>query len=245
MSLKRRGSELDHEAKKMKPDDSHGDDEVSSSSLQTTTPLLHQSVTNLADLPQTARTQFDYLLQALSDISPETLYEVNILDHINAINSDGDSPPEFTYEPPEIEIMVGHKHGSDSTHGCEDPACDKYFAKAKAMPYADGSRYFTVEVVQLRHLKGGQYWLPCREWKYSRSTFEVKPWKEKYLRQIQTLVGKAVVSHNREVLAWWVRKITHAETPLEPFKGREEARGKFLSGLVVWTGPSRDAWYFH
>ncbi|KLO78866.1 Uncharacterized protein LW93_4187 [Fusarium fujikuroi] len=118
MSLKRRGSELDHEAKMMKPDDSHDDDEVSSSSLQTTTPLPHQPVTDLADLPQTAHEQVNYLLQSLSDISPETLYKVNIFDQINAINSDGDSPPEFTFKPPEIEIMVGHKHGTFSHCSC-------------------------------------------------------------------------------------------------------------------------------
>ncbi|CZR49086.1 uncharacterized protein FPRO_12523 [Fusarium proliferatum ET1] len=145
MSLKRRGSELDREAKKMKSDNRNGDDAVSFRSwVQDTQASPRQAVTDLADLPQTAREQVNYLLQALSDIPPETLYKVNIFDQINAINSDGDSPPGFTFKPPEIEIMVGHKHGGDSTHDCEDPACDKYFAKAKAIPYADGYRYFSV-----------------------------------------------------------------------------------------------------
>ncbi|KAF5711581.1 hypothetical protein FGLOB1_4940 [Fusarium globosum] len=245
MSLKRRGSELDREAKKMKSDDRNGDDEVTFSSwVQATQASPHQTVTDLADLPQTVREQVNYLLQALSDISPETPYKVNIFDQINAINSHCDSPPELTFKPPEIEIMVGHKHRGDSTHDCEDPACDKYFAKAKAIPYADGYRYFSVEVVELRNYTGGRYWLPCTEWEHGRSTFEEKPWKENYLRQIRSLVGKVAVSHNRKVLGWWVRKITHAETPFEPFRGREQAREEFLSGYVSWTGASRNAWYF-
>ncbi|CVL06897.1 uncharacterized protein FMAN_11990 [Fusarium mangiferae] len=114
MSLKRRGSELDHEAKKMKSDDSHGDDEVSpSSGVQTTPTLPHQPVAVFADLSQTAREQVNYLLQALSDISPKTLYEVNILDQINAVNSDGHhSPPRLTYKPPDMRITIGY-----DTHG--------------------------------------------------------------------------------------------------------------------------------
>lgn len=103
----------------MKSDDRNGDDEVSSSSwVQATQASPHQTVTDLAELPQTAREQVNCLLQALSDISPETLYKVNIFDQINAIKSDGDSPPEFTFKPPEIEIMVGHKHGTFSHCSC-------------------------------------------------------------------------------------------------------------------------------
>ncbi|KAI1015317.1 hypothetical protein LB504_010946 [Fusarium proliferatum] len=158
MSLKRRGSELDHEAKKMKSDDSHGDDEVSpSSGVQTTPTLPHQPVAVFADLSQTAREQVNYLLQALSDVSPETLYEVNILDQINAINSDGHrSPPRFTYKPPDMEITIGYvKH----THDCNEKGCDRIMAAVNAVPYAVG--YFTVEVGNPKRHPDEKLVLPC------------------------------------------------------------------------------------
>ncbi|KAG5756110.1 hypothetical protein H9Q70_001312 [Fusarium xylarioides] len=116
MGMKRRGSDLDHEAKKMKSDNSNTDDEISpSNEVQTTQDLPPRAVTDLHTLTQTVREQFNFLLQALSDVSPETLYEVNILDQINAIKSDGRQPPNFTYKPPPLEILVGHEHSTFST----------------------------------------------------------------------------------------------------------------------------------
>ncbi|KAF5556871.1 hypothetical protein FMEXI_924 [Fusarium mexicanum] len=116
MNLKRRGSELDYEAKKMKFDDSNDNDGVSSTSSVPTSPALtRQPVTDLDDLPLTAREKINYLLQALGDVSPETLYQVNIMDQINAINSDGHWPPSFMYKPPSLDIIVGHHHGTFPT----------------------------------------------------------------------------------------------------------------------------------
>jgi hypothetical protein len=113
MGTKRRASELDHEAKKMKSDDSNGHDKVSPRDWVQTTPrtrkvLPRQPITDLDDLPEAARQQFDYLLQAIGDASPEILYQVNLVDQINAINSDGPLPPSFKYAPPPMNIIVGH-----------------------------------------------------------------------------------------------------------------------------------------
>ncbi|KAF5686356.1 hypothetical protein FCIRC_2912 [Fusarium circinatum] len=163
MNSKRRGPEMGHEAKKMKSDDSNDSDGVSStSSVQTTPALPCQPVTDLDDLPQAAREKINYLLQALGDVSPETLYQVNIMDQINAINCDGPSPPRFKYKPPPIDIMVGYElsifptfpiyklsmlislSASNDADDCVFIGCDRIIAKVILLPYADG--YFTVEI---------------------------------------------------------------------------------------------------
>jgi hypothetical protein len=84
---------------------------------------------------------------------------------------------------------------------------------------------------------------PCGEdWE---SKYEETSWKDDYLLRVKRLSRNAVVSHNRNVLGWAMREIAHAETPLARFNGIEKARGQFLSGNVLWTTESRDAWGFH
>ncbi|KAF5694842.1 hypothetical protein FDENT_971 [Fusarium denticulatum] len=242
MGMKRRGSELDHEAKKFKSDDGIGNDEVSSSnSVQTTPVLSRQPITDLNDLSQIARRQIRYLLQALRDVSPQSLSEVDILGQINAINSDS-RRPIFTYKPPDTVMIIGHSPREiDVGHNCEKIGGGRLVSTISAVPYANGG-YFTVEIDHPQ-LYMGNLAIPCREdWE---SKFEETPWKDEYLLQVQSLAREAVIAHNREVLCWWLRKIAHAETPLRHFSGREMARGEFLTGDVVWTTASRDTWGFH
>ncbi|KAF5704130.1 hypothetical protein FMUND_12672 [Fusarium mundagurra] len=262
MGMKRRGSELDHEAKKIKSDDSIGNDKVSSSNRVQTTPASpHQPVAGLGALPQTAREQIAFLLQALSDVSPESLSGVSILDQINTVNSDGRWPPNFKYKPPYIDIMIGYEHGTFSTvliselnmlislpggdiaHDCEKSGCNRIFATVAPQAYATG--FFRVNILRLASYTAAKNLaFPYLVAKHPGLTFQKKPWKEAYRLKVQSLARKAVVSHNRQVLSWWMRKIAHAETPFAQFNGREEARGQFLSGDVEWTTACRDAWRY-
>ncbi|KAF5591508.1 uncharacterized protein FSUBG_10434 [Fusarium subglutinans] len=252
MSLKRQGSDLDHGAKKMKSNDSNDNDGVSSTSSMPTSPALpRQPVTDLDDLPHTAREKINYVLQALGDVSPETLYQVNIMDQINAINCDGTSPPHFKYKTPPIDMMVGYEHstfpnvliyrlnklttspGRTDAHDCAFIGCDRIVARVTTLRYADG--YFTVEI-KSRGRHTPKLTLPYGT-KDDRRIFKEQSWEEGYRLKVQSLTRKAAVSHNREVLGWWVRRIVHSETRLT---GREEARGEFLSGDVVLTKTSGD-----
>jgi hypothetical protein len=107
MGTKRRGFELDHEAKRIKSDDGKGGDEVSSSNCVQTAPALpRQPITHLSKLSQMAGQQIRYLLQALSETCPESLHQVDILDQINAINADI-RRPIFPYKPPEMVMTIG------------------------------------------------------------------------------------------------------------------------------------------
>ncbi|KAF5530755.1 hypothetical protein FPHYL_14031 [Fusarium phyllophilum] len=162
MGMKRRASDLDHEAKKMKSDDSNGNDEASSRNwVQTTPASSYQPVTDLNGLPQTVREQLNFLLQALSDVSPESLSGANILDQINAINSDV-RRPIFTYKPPEMEITIGHSpHRSNNSHDCDGIGCARILSRINSEPYANGG-YFTVEAEHPR-LHMGDFVLPCEE----------------------------------------------------------------------------------
>ncbi|KAG7409172.1 hypothetical protein LZL87_014308 [Fusarium oxysporum] len=164
MGTKHRASELNHPAKKMKSDNSNNNDKVSTRDWVPTAPrtrkvLPRQPITDSDDLPETTREQFGYLLQAIGDTSTETLYQVNLVDQINAFNSEGPFPPSFTYAPPPMNIIVGHDMhstgtfptalgsginilisvpGSDIAHGCEENGCDKIVATVIPRPYAIG-----------------------------------------------------------------------------------------------------------
>ncbi|KAF5989524.1 hypothetical protein FBULB1_810 [Fusarium bulbicola] len=243
MSLKRRGSDLDHGAKKMKSDDSN--DGVSPGNTGETTPgtptvVPHQPVTNLDHLPQTAREKINYLLQALADVSPETLYQVDIVEQINAVNSDGHWSPSFMYEPPPLDIIVGHHHGSHGAHDCKKTGCGKIVSRVRSLPYANGFFRFEVEHPQ-RHTCDG-FALPYPAAEHAGSTFVEESLKDNFANKVQTVARKVVISHNREVLGWWVRRIAHFEPLLT---GREEAMGQFLSGDIVCTeADGVDIWYF-
>ncbi|EWY82957.1 hypothetical protein FOYG_15036 [Fusarium oxysporum NRRL 32931] len=236
MGTKRRASELDHEAKKMKSDDSNGHDKISPRDWVQTTPrtrkvLPRQPITDLDDLPEAARQQFDYLLQAIGDASPEILYQVNLVDQINAINSDGPFPPSFKYAPSPMNIIVGHDmHRSDVVHDCEETGCDKIVATVVPLPYAIGC--LAVEVKNPKRYTGDGLCLAYLDERRTGSTFKAKSWQKNYGLTVQSLARKAALSHNREVLGWWVREIARSETPLRPFKGKDEARQQFLSGDV-------------
>ncbi|KAF5620886.1 uncharacterized protein FTJAE_11511 [Fusarium tjaetaba] len=238
MGTKRRGSELDHEAKRIKSDDDKSDDEVSSSNCVQTTPALpHQPIADLDDLPQMARDQFNLLLQALGEVAPESLYKVSILDQINAINSNV-GRPTFKYKPPDITILLGRQHKIDDTHDCEKTGCIEFYVKAKTLPYGNG--YFRVEEKEFRMIMGDGSSSPYCDENHGGSTFTQTPWKEEYRLKVKSLARKAIVSYNREVLGYWVRKIVHAELLIPRIEGREHARGEFLSGNVVWIAGSQN-----
>ncbi|KAH7150859.1 hypothetical protein DER46DRAFT_628779 [Fusarium sp. MPI-SDFR-AT-0072] len=120
-------SELDHPAKKIKSDNSNNNDKVSTRDRVPTTPrtrkvLSRQPITDSDDLPETTREQFDYSTPSF-----------NLVDQINAINSDGPFPPSFTYAPPPMNIIVGHDmHRSDIADDCEENGCDKIVATSLA-----------------------------------------------------------------------------------------------------------------
>ncbi|KAG9498287.1 hypothetical protein J7337_011183 [Fusarium musae] len=242
MGTKGRGSELDHEAKRIKSDDGKGGDEVSSSNCVQTAPALpRQPITHLSKLSQVARQQIDYLLQALSEIYPESLHQVDILDQINAINADR-RRPIFPYKPPKMVMTICRgPREIDVTQNSEKIGGGRLISLISAVPYGDEC-YFTVEIEHPR-LYMGEFAMPCEDdWE---SKYEEMPWKDDYLRQVKRLARNAVFSHNRNVLGWAMREIAHAETPLACFNGIEKVRGQFLSGNVVWTTESRDAWGFH
>ncbi|KAF5535436.1 hypothetical protein FNAPI_12079 [Fusarium napiforme] len=237
MGTKRRGSELDHEVKRIKSDDDKGDDEVSfSNCVQTTPALTRQHIDDLDDLSQMARDQFNLLLQALGEVSPESLYKVSILDQINAIKSKI-GRPSFEYKPPDITILLGHEHKIDDDHDCQKTGCIAFYVTVKSQPY--GSGYFQVEEKKFRMIMGGGYSSPYCDENHGGSTLTETPWKEVYRLKVKSLARKAIVSYNREVLGYWVRKIVHAELLIPRIEGREHARGEFLSGNVVWIeGPA-------
>ncbi|EXM20844.1 hypothetical protein FOTG_11226 [Fusarium oxysporum f. sp. vasinfectum 25433] len=221
MGMKSRASELDREAKKIKSDDSNNIDKVSprdwvQSTPRTRTVLPRQPIIDLGDLPETTCEQFDYLLQAIGDASPEILYQVNIVDQINAINSDGPFPPSFNLP------------GSDAAHDCEENRCDKIVATVIPLPYAIGC--LAVEVKNPTRYTGDRLCLAYLDERRTGSRFQKRSWQKNYGLTVQSLARKAALSYNREVLGWWVRKIARSETPLRPFKGKEEARRQFLSG---------------
>ncbi|KAL5593135.1 hypothetical protein FOBRF1_012237 [Fusarium oxysporum] len=236
MGMKRRASELGREAKKIKSDDSNNVDKVSPRDWVQTTPrtrkvLPRKPITDLGDLPEVTRQQFDYLLQAIGDASPEILYQVNLVDQINTINSDGPFPPSFKYAPPPMNNIVGHDmHRSDIAHGCEENGCDKIVATVIPLPYAIGC--LAVEVKDPRRFTRDGLCLAYLDERCTGSTFKERSWQKNYGLTVQSLARKAALSHNREVLGWWVRKIARSETPLRPFKGKEEARRQLLSGDV-------------
>ncbi|KAF5586812.1 hypothetical protein FPANT_7105 [Fusarium pseudoanthophilum] len=236
MGTKRRGSELDHKAKRIKSDDDKSDDEVSSSDCVQTNPALpRQPIADLDGLSQMARDQFNLLLQALGEVSPETLYKVSILDQINAIKSNG-GKPTFKYKPPDIKILLGRQHKIDGAHECEKTGCIEFYVTVKSQPY--GSGYFQVEEKKFKMIMGNGYSSPYRDGNHGGSTLTEMPWKEEYRLKVKSLARKAIVSYNREMLGYWVRKIVHAELQIPRIEGREHARGEFLSGNVVWiAGP--------
>ncbi|PNP85002.1 hypothetical protein FNYG_01699 [Fusarium nygamai] len=181
MGTKRRGSELDRDAKRIKSDDSMGNDEVSSSNCVQTTPALpRQPITDLNKLSQVAREQIHYLLQALRDVSPQSLSEVDILSQINAINSDS-RRLIFTYKPPDMVITIGHSPREiDVAHDCEKIGGGRLVSTISSVPYANGG-YFTVEI-EHPQLYMGNLPFPCREdW---GSKFEETPWKDNYLLKV-------------------------------------------------------------
>ncbi|EXK35786.1 hypothetical protein FOMG_08990 [Fusarium oxysporum f. sp. melonis 26406] len=193
MGMKSRASELDREAKKIKSDDSNNIDKVSprdwvQSTPRTRTVLPRQPIIDLGDLPETTCEQFDYLLQAIGDASPAILYQVNIVDQINAINSDGPFPPSFNLP------------GSDAAHDCEENRCDKIVATVIPLPYAIGC--LAVEVKNPTRYTGDRLCLAYLDERRAGSRFQKRSWQKSYGLTVQSLARKAALSHNREVLGW-------------------------------------------
>ncbi|KAK2669591.1 hypothetical protein RAB80_015117 [Fusarium oxysporum f. sp. vasinfectum] len=210
MGMKSRASELDREAKKIKSDDSNNIDKVSprdwvQSTPRTRTVLPRQPIIDLGDLPETTCEQFDYLLQAIGDASP------------------GDSVPS-------------QYCGSNQRHQLrwtlpaelQENRCDKIVATVIPLPYAIGC--LAVEVKNPTRYTGDRLCLAYLDERRTGSRFQKRSWQKNYGLTVQSLARKAALSYNREVLGWWVRKIARSETPLRPFKGKEEARRQFLSG---------------
>ncbi|KAF5631942.1 hypothetical protein F25303_9591 [Fusarium sp. NRRL 25303] len=116
------------------------------------------------------------------DNSPETLYEANISDQINAINSDSHrSPPRFACKPLVMRMTIGYDTHGDITHNSKQKSWDKLGAHVTTKRYAAG--YFRVEVGYPQRLKGPKLAFPYNP-NVVGVVFKEEPWKERYALKV-------------------------------------------------------------